>query len=117
MWYTVKLTTAARQCLLPLLLLVVVPGARAQHTHRDTLVGTIQSWDAQQGELKLLTGVGMALRGTTFLVPAGTPATEAGSPLSLAALRAGDVIRLVGGSHEEHTAYSIERLFRAGSRP
>jgi hypothetical protein len=68
--------------LLPFLGLVVFPApAPAQQPHRDTLVGTIQTWDAQQGQLKVLAGVGMALRATTFRVPSGTPTTEAGSPL------------------------------------
>lgn len=113
--------TAAVSTLLLVFLPFIVPGslpAAAQQVGTDTLVGTIQSWDARQGELALLVGVGLALRTATFRVPSGTPATTAGASMPLGSLRAGDVVRVIGGTRPEgRVAYSIERLVLAGRAP
>lgn len=113
-----RFRTVALAVLLFLSLVAVPMTGAAQQSNPDTLVGTIYSWDARKGELRVLVGVGMALRTANILVPAQTPTTIGGTSLALTALRAGDVVRVIGGTRPEgYVAYSIDRIALPGSVP
>jgi hypothetical protein len=84
----------------------------------DTLVGTLQTLDLQQRQLRVLVGIGMALRAERVRVPAHLSLTTDSVALPLTALRPGDVVRIVGGVQRgDRVAYSIERLVAAGKTP
>ncbi|HEX9705357.1 MAG TPA: hypothetical protein VGA20_08940 [Gemmatimonadales bacterium] len=85
--------------------------AAAQQAAPDTLVGTVHTLNLGQGQLKVLVGVGMALRAESLRVSPAIPVSAAGASLPLAALRPGDVVRVIGGTQQgSRVAYSIERL-------
>jgi hypothetical protein len=75
--------------------------------------GAVRVVDVRGRALEVLTGVGMALRVVRLQVPADTRVTAAGSPLPLARLQAGDLVRVSYGARPGgFVAYAIERLER-----
>jgi hypothetical protein len=93
-------------------LALLPPPAATQQAVSDTVVGTVYTLNLREGQLKVLVGVGMALRAESLRVSPTTPVRAAGSTLPLAGLMPGDVIRVLGGKQQGRlVAYSIERLF------
>ena len=88
----------------------------ARQVAGDTIAGTLYAIDAPRGTLRVTTGVGLALRIVELRLNADTRAIEGGATLELAALKPGDVVRVIGGTQAPgRVAYTIERL-RAAPR-
>ena len=80
----------------------------------DTIVGTLHTLDVSRATLRVTTGVGMALRVVELRVTPDTRVTAGGAALEIAALRPGDVVKVIGGAQPEgRVAYTIERLLAA----
>jgi hypothetical protein len=86
-------------------------------TPHDTVRGAVRAIDVRTRTVEVSTGVGYALRVVRLQVPASVPITDrAGgenTPLKLAELKLGDVVRAsFGGQAAPFVAYTIERVGR-----
>ncbi len=115
-----------RITLLSLVSLVAPVVLVAQQTTapHDSVRGAIRAVDTRARTLEVTTGVGLAIRVVRLQVPATVPITDRkdaqGAPITLAALKPGDVIRVSFGSRPTgFVAYAIERVGRmdAGVEP
>lgn len=83
----------------------------------DTVRGAIRVVDVTARTVEVASGVGLALTVTRLQVPAGVPITDrAGTepaPITLTALKPGDVVRATFGARPTGlVAYTIERVGR-----
>jgi hypothetical protein len=83
----------------------------------DSVQGAIHRVDVRARTLDVKTGVGFALRIVRMQVPTAVPITDRKSgqatPINLAELKPGDVIRVsFGGRQTGFVAYTIERVGR-----
>jgi hypothetical protein len=94
------------------------PPPTAQPTvPHDSVRGAIRAVDVRARTVEVTTGVGYALRVVRLQVPASVPITNRdggqGTPIKLAELKPGDVIRAsFGGRPTGFVAYTIERVGR-----
>jgi hypothetical protein len=109
-----RLARPAFAALLVALLLAPPLVAAPRPAHQadpDTVVGTLRTIDTARGALRVMIGVGLALRIVEFRLTADTRASAGGAALELSALRPGDVVRVTAGTQAlGHVAYTIERI-------
>ena len=95
------------------LLLPAAAAAQQRAAPHDTVQGAVRSVDARKRTVEVTTGVGMSLWVVRLQVPPELQVTSAGAELPLAALQAGDVVRVSYGSRPAgFVAYTIERVGR-----
>ena len=83
----------------------------------DSVRGAVRTVDVRTRSLEVTSGVGYAIRVVRLQVPAAVPITDRksgqGTPINLAELKPGDVIRVsFGGRQTGFVAYTIERVGR-----